>query len=608
MVPAWWLRSATGRWPAILLAPPVLAIGLYLGGVLGLELGRIVPALVLATAVCWSYSRHAAFRRYLSWLAIAVLVAPLHLLLDPAVRRVTMRGASGATGGAAGWRPPVVMLLLDELPLATLLDSNGMLDRRRFPNLASLADQAHWFTDLRSVDTATERAVPALLTGRLPAEGAQPVVADQPVNLFTLLAPHYRIAASESVSRLCPPELNGLAKDDRILGGGSWLIDVAVVTLHLWMPQPLAGRILPPVERAWQLFPTAAAPRTGKKHWRRWRGAAPARRRDRVSKFRGLLDAIDERRTGVLYFTHLMLPHRPWIYLAHGEGYLADGFREMKDFGSDRWPTAPTAANRAYQRHLLQAEFTDRLVGELLDLLRTRDLFERSLIVVTADHGISFRPGERVRKLSETNTEDLLRVPLLLKEPGQTTGLVHHETRSVLALLPTVLTLLELEIPATLADDRLTEPSATTSPFTPPVGLEHRRSVFGDLEAPADLYAFGPYASWIGFHRTEDDPPRHPDIEVSLLGQGSTLRREEGAQPVPAWVFGNVDADADLGDYGIAVSVDGTVAATGEIERLEGLNRFNVLLPPWSIPPGEHRLEILLLEPAGATAWSLPAH
>ena len=47
------------------------------------------------------------------------------------------------------------------------------------------------------------------------------------------------------------------------------------------------------------------------------------------------------------------------------------------------------------QRHLLQAQYADRLVGELLDGLRAEGLYDDSLVIVTADHGDLVRDRHR---------------------------------------------------------------------------------------------------------------------------------------------------------------------------------------------------------------------
>jgi membrane-anchored protein YejM (alkaline phosphatase superfamily) len=56
----------------------------------------------------------------------------------------------------------------------------------------------------------------------------------------------------------------------------------------------------------------------------------------------------------------------------------------------DLWHYNRWLVNQDYQRHLLQVEFTDRLLGRALARLRETGLYHRSLIVLTADNGESF--------------------------------------------------------------------------------------------------------------------------------------------------------------------------------------------------------------------------
>ena len=47
------------------------------------------------------------------------------------------------------------------------------------------------------------------------------------------------------------------------------------------------------------------------------------------------------------------------------------------------------------QRYLLQLDFVDRLIGRLLRRLKAQGMYDNTLLVVTADHGIARRPGSR---------------------------------------------------------------------------------------------------------------------------------------------------------------------------------------------------------------------
>ena len=72
--------------------------------------------------------------------------------------------------------------------------------------------------------------------------------------------------------------------------------------------------------------------------------------------------------------------------------------------------------------HLLQVGAVDRWLGELLEHLNDTGLHDRSLLVLTADHGVSFRPGDHARYATRTTFQDVLPVPLFIKAPFQQQG------------------------------------------------------------------------------------------------------------------------------------------------------------------------------------------
>ena len=63
------------------------------------------------------------------------------------------------------------------------------------------------------------------------------------------------------------------------------------------------------------------------------------------------------------------------------------------------------------QRHLLQAGFTDRFIGNLIDRLQAQGIYEESLIIVTADHGSSFRHGMPRRTAVARDPADIVPDP-----------------------------------------------------------------------------------------------------------------------------------------------------------------------------------------------------
>ena len=99
------------------------------------------------------------------------------------------------------------MVVLDEVPLASVLDDRGRIEERHYPNLARLARDGIFFRNATTVSDYTRWALPALVTGRYPRAELAPSSRDHPDTLFTLLAPTHHLEVSETVTGLCPDAL-----------------------------------------------------------------------------------------------------------------------------------------------------------------------------------------------------------------------------------------------------------------------------------------------------------------------------------------------------------------------------------------------------------------
>ncbi len=127
-----------------------------------------------------------------------------------------------------------------------------------------------------------------------------------------------------------------------------------------------------------------------------------------------------------LYYLHLMLPHQPWGRWPDGGRYdrldsyvldLAEGDRGLP-FSWNEWIAAVSE-----QRHLLQAQYTDRLVGELMEGLRDEGLYDDSLVIVTADHGALVRDrDEHAQRGRLDDRRHRLRPPLRQAARAKTRG------------------------------------------------------------------------------------------------------------------------------------------------------------------------------------------
>jgi hypothetical protein len=72
-----------------------------------------------------------------------------------------------------------------------------------------------------------------------------------------------------------------------------------------------------------------------------------------------------------------------------------------RPWGLEEWGTV-----QYHQRHLLQSQLADRVVGEFVARLKETGLYERALVVVVADHGVAFQAGYTQRFVADATAAE----------------------------------------------------------------------------------------------------------------------------------------------------------------------------------------------------------
>jgi len=354
--------------------------------------------------------------------------------------------------------PDIVFVLLDELPLATLVDDNGQVDKSLFPGFARLQSISNWYFDTTSVSDGTTDAVPAILTGRYPEENSQGLtVATQPINLFTILRHHYEYNVTETVTRFCPQVLCSRVGPGHSIRIRALLLDMAAIYLHRVVPDRWASS-LPAVTNNWSGF-FAERQVFFPEGWLKHAGAQTVV--DRPEHFNRFTNSIRKDDETVLNFIHILFPHGPTAYLPSGENY---GLVWMRGQTKEVWGNVEWGVISGKQRHYLQVQYADKLLDHLLNHLQEQRMLDESLVIVVADHGISFALNDKRRALSDTNKAALLRVPLFIKLPGQTKGRLIDRPTMTIDILPTILPALGFSSESLELDGINLETPASTYP------------------------------------------------------------------------------------------------------------------------------------------------
>ena len=314
-----------------------------------------------------------------------------------------------------------------------------------------------------------------------------------------------------------------------------------------------------------------------------------------------------------MYFLHSLLPHEPYLYSPSGRHYgPVEGLVGLSR--EEVWADNEVAVATNYQRHLLQLAAVDLLLGQLVDRLREQ---ERCLLVVTSDHGASFRPGDRFKTPTQTNLHEIMSVPFFLKLPDQRiTGVSDHNVETV-DILPTLADALGVQLPWPVDGQSATESNgperqsktiffggARKQLKTLPTGQpERQHETIGRklrLFARTGLNAssLGAYSRLIGTstseHTVMEGGPVRVQPHYPLLFQRVCLT----GPFLPALITGRIVSSSDETEpIDLAISVNGKIAATTQTYGMGIQGRspgsWSALIPEEAFLPDVNAVEVL---------------
>ncbi len=559
----------------------------------------IVGALGSACAVTAAYDRFAGLRSLVTWAAPALIVFPMILWMR--LHATDASVAHRAIHDLSRDPVPVVMVVFDEFCGGSLMTPDREIDAVRFPHLAELRQHSTWYRGAASVSPDTIHALPAILTGNYTRNGYQLAPSTYPQNLFNMLstAGGYDLAVFEPMTALAPRRSE--RHESGIREALSQTVGILNVLSHVYLyeltPNDFHSR-LPIVPPVWFGFHDSdhvdRAARRGT-----FRYGWTDRRDEQVEHF---LRCVDSTPRSVLYFAHLMIPHAPWCYFPTGTRYARDrsNLDKLCLESDSSIISDELGVIQNQQRHLLQVMYVDSLVGQLTARLKEVGVWERCLLIVTADHGISFRLGQGRRQYSQDNAADILSVPLFIKYPGHTSGEVNDLPVQSTDLLPTILDQVGIQpvIPMigspvrdpgiALRDKLVVHDPYNNLSFSPEVLLHSHvpdliRTRFGDSSDRWNLFRIGPHSEWLGrpvkSFRIGTGQPRKLECLLPLPPVQAT-----GAEQHPYHIEGRVLSPGILDKpIELLVTVHGVVCGTTRTYRQFGFtDRWSIMLPEWS--------------------------
>jgi sulfatase-like protein len=621
------------RWPLHLVGMAFFAAVFALQGVRHSSMAPFLVFLIaglIGVAIAAFYATEHWARSVIGVLGIAPIAFLVLFIFFSPTHKITLAGASGALDVEGGKSPPIIFIQFDEFPAYTVMNGQERIDAKRFPNFARLAAAGTWYRNATTAHENTVFSVPSILDGRWPDPHGEPILADHKNNLFTLLGKRYNVDAYESVANLCPPGLcasqgdKGAYHDFRVM-----LSDANVVFQHQVAPEKLQHTI-PSIDDRWAHFRQSDAKANVKK------GASAVlstlRSGTRAAVFTKQVKRMNPGARPLLSYMHILMPHEPRQYLPDGREYQAGGDNETALDGFQSFHNG-FLTEQSLQRDELQTQYTDRLIGEMIDHLQRVGLWKKAMVVVLSDHGESFikaRPGQKIkpsypgniswrRAVTQENIGQIANIPMFIKYPGQTKGKTDDRWVKSIDVLPTVAAALKIKLPFKVDGRALQDPAYRGRS---PVRVETTLGKYvaapparvAALRAQAIRYRdglFGSGAEGPGYWGIGPDPELHGKPVRALNVQPAGPLRASIIQPrgfgfadvelgsgnSPSQIFGRLRG-GDPGGHPIAVAVNGRIAGTGVTFSPLGTTKtsFSVFVPDTSFRDGANQVAVYEIE------------
>jgi hypothetical protein len=409
----------------------------------------LLLAMIGAAIAVFLYDKFRWMRLWLTIAAIGLVAFPgVFLRQFDSIRRSEFQ----VDRAVVAKRPTnVVMVVFDEFSGTTLLNDRMELDARHFPQFARMAKAATFYRNATTVHPRTTGAIPAILSGRFPVADVPPLPANFPGNLFQTITSTrtFDMAVFEPVTRLCPKLAYHRTSQPTTLQKTHGLFrTLSTVYLRLIIAEDLPLG-LPAIPPQWFSMDNVDT-RVDWSQCSEGRFNYPAEL-DRPQQMAHFLNCIKSSVRPRFTFLHIELPHAPWVLFPTGEQYLHETNYDNHPAGAvgsmgENWLSDPRTIHRNEFRYRLQVGFVDRFLGRLLDRLVETNVWDSCLLIVTADHGVSFRPGHSRRLPDADNLADIASVPLFIKLPGQKQGRIDDRNVESVDIFPTIAESLGIEL------------------------------------------------------------------------------------------------------------------------------------------------------------------
>jgi hypothetical protein len=284
---------------------------------------------------------------------------------------------------------------------------------------------------------------------------------------------------------------------------------------------------------------------------------------------------------------------------------------------------------QAYQRFRLQSATADKVIGNLIDLMQSAGVYQRAMIVIVADHGVSFNANSQRRDAPPYDTleKDVLPVPLFIKYPYQENGEISDENVETIDILPTIADVLgtgeELEMDgrsllggkAPRAEKLAFHAYKNFLQYRPDPGgelkyetLDWKLQNIGASMGVGGLYRIGKFPQLLDNTADDFELKETDQVNITLDTPGLFLDVDPGSGFIPSQITGSLQSDQPMPGADLAISINGVIRAVTETYAVQANGyRFSAMVPEQSFKPGENNISVYLVSSDNDGGLSLTA-
>lgn len=294
----------------------------------------------------------------------------------------------------------VYMIIFDETSLQAIL-RNGSPDAIDFPNFSGLAGDSLWLRNATTNHWATVNSLPSILTGKIHPSPFDPTV----MELLSHQLPNTVLLSEIEVENWLR-HVHHTSGEIQYRGKGFFL----------------------------SRNPVSAIEFIGYRLWGFLTFRLPQNILFDDPEYHVTLDQqqsafLESIRPDIRQFVlwHCSLPHSPFLYTSRGGKHhqYPDFFPFEKEYRKSEFATI-------FDRYREQIRYTDRILGQILQKMKSTGAYRNSILIVTSDHGV------RVWGDLFHNIDLIARVPVFIHIPGRQPAVIDSDFQ-LADLAPTLL-------------------------------------------------------------------------------------------------------------------------------------------------------------------------